>query len=499
MVSKIAVLLEEPIAAISPNLYGHFIEHLGSCIYDGLWVGEESSIPNIHGIRTDTINALRKLNPPLIRWPGGSFADDYHWQDGIGTPEARPRRVNIWWGNGVEPNAFGTHEFIRLCRAIGAAPYICGNVGTGTPRELRDWIEYCNYPRGTTLSDLRMQNGAAEPFNVSYWAVGNESWHSGGSFNPEEYAMQYARFSTFAREFGYERDKLYLIACGPSGNDLDWTERFFTRLRDRIAPITLHAFAGHYYIGRAGTATDYSDDQWYYLLWQTGEIENLILQQRALMDRFDPQRKVHFVVDEWGTWHQPEPGEDVPLNWQQNTLRDGLFAGLVLNIFNRLADKVTLANIAQAVNVLGSMLLTQEERMIVTPMYHVFDLYQTHQGAQAIRILVDSPTIAFTHKDSTESLPALSGSASYKNGVLTLTVVNLHIEQPVEAEISLDTGQIELVRETLLTADDIHAHNTFDMPNRVALSAIRELPATGRTIRYTFMAKSVTRLDVTLS
>ncbi|MBL8153107.1 MAG: alpha-N-arabinofuranosidase [Anaerolineae bacterium] len=497
MNATIDVLLTEPVSTINPNLFGHFIEHLGRCIYDGLWVGEDSAIPNDRGIRRDVILALRQLHPPILRWPGGSFADDYHWPDGIGLPSERPHRVNIWWGNAVETNAFGTHEFMHLCRAIGAQPYLCGNVGTGTSRELRDWVEYCNFPTGTALSDLRISNGAEQPFGVKYWAIGNESWHSGGSFNPEEYVTEYCRFSTFAREFGPE--KLYLVACGPSGNDLDWTERFFTRLRDRIAPITLHAFSGHYYIGRAGTATNFNDSEWYDLLWQVRAIEKLIVEQRALMDRFDPERKVHFIVDEWGAWHPPEPDHKESLLWQQSSLRDALFAGLVLDIFNRHADKVAMANLAQAVNVVQSLILTEAERMLVTPTYHVFDMYQSHQGAQSVRTLISTQEIDFTYRDEAKRIPILSGSASLRDNVLTMTMVNTSIDEPCEALLHIYTAEVREVRETTLTHPDIRAHNTFSDPGRVNLSAVRAIPVKGNTIQYTFAPRSVTKLQLLLA
>ncbi|MBK8023104.1 MAG: alpha-N-arabinofuranosidase [Chloroflexi bacterium] len=497
MRSTIDVLLDEPIGTINRNLYGHFIEHLGRCIDDGLWVGEDSTIPNEHGIRLDVIRALQKIRPPLLRWPGGSFADDYHWQDGIGPRSERPRRVNIWWGNAIETNAFGTHEFMHLCRAIGAQPYLCGNVGNGTPRELREWVEYCNYPAGTTLSDSRIRNGAEHPFGVKYWAIGNESWHSGGSFNPEEYVTEYCRFSTFAREFG--PDKLYLVACGPSGNDLSWTERFFTRLKDRIAPITLHAFSGHYYIGRAGTATGFSEDEWYDLLWQVRAIETLIVEQRALMDQFDPERKVHFVVDEWGALHPPEPGGSASILWQQSSLRDGLFAALVLNIFNRHAEKVTMANLAQAVNVVQALILTEEERMVVTPTYHVFDMYQSHQGAQSIRLVVDSPETDFSYGDEAKSIPALTGSASLRDGILTLTIVNTSLGEHCEATLRIHGAVAREMRETVLTHENIRAHNTFVDPDQVVPSAVRTMPVEGSAIVHTFGPRSVSKLQFALS
>lgn len=496
MRATIDVLLDEPIGTINRNLYGHFIEHLGRCIYDGLWVGEDSLIPHERGIRLDVIRALQKIRPPLLRWPGGSFADDYHWQDGIGPRDERPHRVNIWWGNEIETNAFGTHEFMNLCRAIGAQPYLCGNVGTGTAQELREWVEYCNFPSGTSLSDLRIRNGARQPFDVKYWAIGNESWHSGGSFNPEEYVTEYCRFSTFVRAFG--ANKPYLVACGPSGNDLNWTERFFTRLKDRIAPITLQAFSGHYYIGRAGTATGFNQDEWYYLLWQVRAIENLILEQRALMDKFDPERNVHFVVDEWGAMHPPEPDQTTSILWQQSSLRDALFAALVLDVFNRHADKVAMANLAQSVNVVQSLILTAEEQMLVTPTYHVFDMYQSHQDALAVRLLFDAPTIDFTYLDASLSIPALSGSASLRDKELTLTVVNSSVDEACEAKLQISGAIIGNLEETLLTHANIRAYNTFAVPYEVVPSKTDPIPADRSVCTIMIAPRSVTKLRILL-
>ncbi|HEX2907625.1 MAG TPA: alpha-L-arabinofuranosidase C-terminal domain-containing protein [Phototrophicaceae bacterium] len=501
MTAKIEILLHEPVATINPNIYGHFAEHLGGCIDGGFWVGEQSKIPNVGGLRSDVVEALKKLKPPVIRWPGGCFADDYHWQDGIGPRAERPKRVNIHWGNTIEPNEFGTHEFMAFCRAVGAEPYFCGNVGSGTPHELRDWVEYCNLPGGSTWSERRAQNGSPEPFRVKYWAVGNESWGCGGSFTPEEYATEYRRFSVFMRNYG--DTPLALVACGPSGNDPDWTRRFFTQLQDHLqAPwykLPIYGFAAHYYAGQAGTATEYTGAEWYRLLWQAQQMEKLVVEQRALMDEFDPQREIGLIVDEWGSWHPPTPGYENRALWQQNTLRDGLLAALTLDIFNRHADKVIMGNIAQTVNVLQAMILTEGDQMLLTPTYHVFDLYQTHQGAQSLRTVIETPDVHFTYNGEAQQLPGLMGAASLKDDLLTLTVVNPQIGTPVETEICLpDDISIQSIRETVLTDADIHAHNTLENPNAITLSAARELPVFGATIRHTFAAQSVTRLDIRL-
>ncbi len=488
----ITVLLDEPIGTINPNLYGHFAEHLGNLVYDGVWVGEGSPIPNAGGIRLDVVNALKRIKPPVVRWPGGCFADDYHWQDGIGPRAARPKRVNIWWGQVIEPNQFGTHEFIRFCRLIGAEPYLCGNVGSGSPRELRDWVEYCNYDGPSTLAEQRAANGSPEPFGVQYWSVGNENWGCGGNFSPEDYAAEYKRFTTFMPEFG--GTPLFYIACGPGGNNTDWTHRFFEKLgrHGRI-----HGYSAHYYCGTAGNALEYSDQQWYQLIARGLEMEKLLSQQRAIMDGYDPERKIGLVMDEWGTWHPPAEGHNPNFLWQQNTLRDALVAASTLDIFNRLADKVVMGNIAQTINVLQALILTEGDRMLTTPTYHVYDMYQGHQGGSSVRARFEAPEVSYTAGDKAASLFGLGGSASVKEGVLTLSVVNPHVREAVEARIVLRGGQAKSARAQVLTHADIHAHNTFDASATVAPSATR-VRAEGAVWTHVFPPASVTVLRVEL-
>lgn len=502
--AQIDVLLSEPVATIDPNLYGHFMEHLGACVDEGCWVGESETIAHTGGIRNDIVAALKAIRPPVMRWPGGCFADDYHWQDGIGPREKRPHRVNIHWGNFIETNAFGTHEFLTFCQAIGAAPYLCGNVGSGTPQELRDWIEYCNFPGDSTLAQQRKANGAEDPFAVRFWGVGNENWGCGGNFTPDDYATEYRRFSGYARNWG--KEPLFLIACGPNGNDIEWTRRFFTKLRNDYSSVhAIHGFSAHYYTWNSdkqhGTATDYTEAQWYELLAKSLEMEPLIVQQRALMDAFDPQRKIGLIVDEWGTWHPQETGpKSHYVLLQQNTVRDALVAALTLDIFNRHADKVVMANIAQTINVLQALLLTDGEKMIKTPTYHVYDLYQPHQGGQSVRTLVNAAVKDVSVQGKTRKLPLLAGSASLKGDTLTLTVVNSHATEAIEAELRLLGGGTP--KETQVTSlqyadGDIRAHNTFDAPDQVALTAPQTVTSIGNVT--VFPPASVTRLTITLA
>ncbi len=493
---KVVVCLDEPIGVINPNIYGHFTEHLGSCIYEGIWVGEDSPIPNTMGIRNDVVAALKRINPPILRWPGGNFADDYHWQDGVGPRAARPRRVNMWW-DAEEPNQFGTHEFVRFCRMIGAEPYLCGNVGSSYPRELRDWVEYCNYAGDTTLARQRAANGSPEPFKVRYWGVGNENWAAGGSFEAEDYAIEYKRFATYMRDYSAP---LYLVACGAYGEEPSWTQGFFSKMVKtpfRDVP-RLHGFGVHYYCGTAGTATEYSEQQWYQLLAAGLKVENVVNVQRAAMDSYDPLRKVGLVIDEWGTWHPPIEGRNRAHLWQQNTMRDALVAALSLDVFNRHADKVVMANIAQTINVLQALILTDGPKMVTTPTYHVYDLYQGHQGGQAVRSFCDAPAITFLDKqDKSASLPGVVGSASLKNNMLTLSLVNTSITEQRDIAIQLRGGTCSAAAARILAAADIHTVNSFERPDAVTPRAA-QVHLDGNDLRLQAPAASVAVIRVKL-
>jgi len=460
----------DPIAVINPNIYGHFAEHLGRCIYDGIWVGEDSPIPNTDGFRNDILQVLRKMKAPIIRWPGGCFADDYHWQDGIGPASQRPRRINIHWGEVIETNQVGTQEFVRFCRLVGAEPYFCGNVGSGTVRELRDWVEYCNFPGDSSWGKQRAADGSPQPLDIAYWGVGNENWGCGGHFSPEDYGTEFRRYASFLRSFGGK--SLFLIACGPSGNDVEWTNRFFRKLNmDYWQFHNIHGYAAHYYCGTAGNATEYTLDQWYQLIEQGLRMEALVVQQRAAMDAFDPQRRIGLIVDEWGTWHPVEKGTNPRFLYQQSSLRDALVAATSLDIFNRHADKVVMANIAQTVNVLQAMVLTQGAEMLVTPTGYVYQMYAPHQGGQSLHTRLETDSVSFERGGKTESLPAVAGSASLKGHSLFLTLTNAHATQPAELSLQLlGNASIQSASAALL-AGEIHAHNTFEQPNTVMPAA----------------------------
>ena len=452
---RVEVQAGSPGAVVRPELHGHFAEHLGACTYGGLWVGPNSPIPNINGHRKQAVEYLQQLGIPVLRWPGGCFADDYHWRDGIGPRARRPKRVNIWWGMYTEDNSFGTHEFIELCRLIGAEPYLAGNLGSGTPQEMRDWVEYCNYPSGSTLSDERAANGAAEPFKVKYWGVGNENWGCGGRMTPEEYAGQYRRFANYIGvRTGFGGVAPYLIACGPSSNDVDWTQRFFA-----ASPrgVTLHGYAMHFYQRYRQRAVKYTPEQMREQFVRFDEMEKAIVQQRGLLDRNDPKRRIDLLIDEWGIWDDADPEEEKRLGklWQQITMRCATGAALGLNVFHRQADKVTMGNIAQIVNVIHSLLLTHEDKCIRTPAYYAFELAKPHRGRQSVPARVQG------------SGGALSISASRDERELVFTAVNPLHDVPMALDCAVAGAKIASASARLLHHADLNACNTFDKPDTI--------------------------------
>lgn len=508
-VQRVIVVPQEAVGTISPYLHGQFAEHLGELIYPGIYVDPQSSIPNTDGLRHDVIAALRPLHIPVLRWPGGCFADTYNWRDGIGPVEQRPLRVNAWWNMAESPNHFGTHEFIAFCRALGTEPYFAGNIGSESPAVLRDWVEYCNFGGNSTLANERRTNGAEEPFGVRFWGVGNENWGCGGNMSPEEYAAAFARYRTYV--FNYPGTQVEAIACGPNGNDWQWTRRFFEYMKHQHTSCRLsqiQGFAAHYYCGTAGTATDYTESQWLELLSKAQAIEGIVTGHRGIMDEYDPQRKRKLILDEWGTWHPSEPGKGAL--YQQNTMRDACVAALSLDVFHNHADKVAMANIAQIINVLQALLLVQEDQCIKTPTYHVFDLYQPHKGAQAVRFITNAETVSdgeaaaqacrdnYLQKQPFH-LQAVHGSASVRDGVLCVTVVNTHPTQPVELDLELFTGTLNEAEVVTLADDDIHAHNTFEQPERVRLSPAQTIAGKDQHVRVVLPAGSASRITGNIS
>jgi len=473
--NTVTIHADQKIGTINPNIYGHFAEHLGHCIDGGIWVGPDSDIENVRGIRTDVVEALKKIKPPVIRWPGGCFADSYHWKDGIGPRDQRPKTVNVHWGRVIENNHFGTHEFIDFCRQVGAEPMIAANVGNGTPEELRDWLEYLNYNGDSTLANMRTQNGNPEPFNLRYLCIGNENWGCGGSMAPSQYAQLYRQFSEYCHF--PPKEGFYRVACGPSGDNYTWTKEFFEEIsgrrakgRNRIGRI--EAFDMHYYTGsrgRYGTATDYTTDQYYGLLKKCLRIEEVMNKHWKIMQEYDPGHSVKLGVCEWGTWHEVMPGTNRRFLRQQNTIRDAMVAALTLDVFNRHCDKVGMANIAQTINVLQCMILTRGAKMITTPTYHVFEMYAPHQGAEALKCEVQSEENDFIDRDKqTKTIPRIAASCSRKDDTITLSLVNTHATDYTTVTVEFPGLAAPRLTSWRVLGGEIHAHNTFEEPDRVA-------------------------------
>ncbi|GHV25139.1 alpha-N-arabinofuranosidase [Bacteroidia bacterium] len=443
---------------ISKHVYGHFAEHLGSCIYGGLWVGEDSPIPNINGYRKDVIEALKELQIPNLRWPGGCFADEYHWMDGIGPREKRPKMVNNNWGGVVEDNSFGTHEFLNLCELLGCEPYISGNVGSGTVEELAKWVEYMTSAGDSPMANLRRQNGREKPWKVKYLGVGNESWGCGGEMLPEYYSDLYRRYSVYCRNF--DGNQLFKIASGASDYDYHWTDVLMNKVGNKMNGLSLHYYTIKDWNNK-GSATDFSADDYYWTLGKSLEIEEVIQKHSAIMDQYDPNKKIGLMVDEWGTWFDVEPGTNPGFLFQQNTLRDAMVAALTLNIFNKYTDRIQMTNIAQIVNVLQSMILTKDDKMLLTPTYFVFKMYAVHQDATYVPLNLTCATKKIREKD----VPVVSASASQKDGKIHLSLTNLDLKSAQDVTINLSGLKVSQVSGQILTAKTVNDHNTFDHPN----------------------------------
>ena len=488
------------IGLIRPEFHSNFAEHLGSCTYGGIWVGKKSPIPNINGLRKAAVDFLKELGVPVLRWPGGCYADDYHWRDGIGPAEKRPRHVNVNWGKYVEDNSFGTHEFIEFCRLIGAEPYFAANVGSGSPQEMRDWIEYCNFPKGSTLSDERAANGSPEPFRVKYWGVGNELWGCGGNFRPEQAAEEFRRFATFARLIG-DRD-LYLVGCGPNGNDARWTRGFMDTLQGSRMP---NGYSMHYYENGSLPSTQFTPEAMYTQFNLFPRVEAALIHQRALLDGYDPARRIGVILDEWGVWDQiPRSGPERGL-WQQSTTRSAVAAGLGLNIFNRQADKLYMCNIAQMVNVLQSVLLTdgpESPKCVRTTSYHAFMLFKPHRGKTAVAVEADGnkmPSAAPAGPGRGMQQPMephdLSVSASRQGGDLVITFVNPRHDVDMDVDCALRGVTGKTGKARILHDPDINAFNGFDSPDRITVKGHDVTVESGR-VRLNLPAMSVATVSV---
>ena len=483
--AEIEVDPTQPGPPINPHIYGHFIEHLGGVIYDGIWVGRDSRIPNVDGIRKQFVDDMKRIGAPNLRWPGGCFADGYHWRDGIGATAKRPRTYNYWENrmprglHAVESNAFGIHEFMRLCRLVGAEPYLAANVGSGNPQEFHDWVSYCNAPRGTlSLAEERGRNGDAEPFNVKYWGVGNESWGCGGNMSGGEYATQYRQY--IAQVPVYVRP--YFVATGPRGHsadgDLGWTEGFFGGLQNvRGLGVRVDGFALHYYTDFRQTAEDgasFDERGWYAVLHKGAHIEKVIDEHWAIMGKYDPQHRTKFVIDEWGNWYKggTELGPEYILS-QAITLRDALHAAMTFDIFNRHAEKIEMANVAQTINCLHSLFAAVGDKYARTPAYYTFEMYRPHMGGRLVPLKINLPEVTVPLLQGSASLPRLSGSASARDKSVTVTLTNPSLQESVVARIRLAGGaRLREARATVLTHEDMRAANTFEKPSEVGLAPL---------------------------
>ena len=489
--NKLTVNADQGKHQISKHIYGHFAEHLGQCIYGGFWVGENSTIPNTRGIRNDVVNALKEINIPNLRWPGGCFADEYHWRDGIGPRNERPKMVNTNWGGVVEDNSFGTHEFLDLCELLGCEPYICGNLGSGTVEEMSKWVEYITFDGESPMANLRRKNGREMPWKLRFWGVGNENWGCGGNMTAEFYADQFRRYATYCRNYGDNR--LFKIAGGPNADDYHWTEILMKNAGFRMQGLSLHYYTIPKTWNDKGSATQFDEAEYFTTIEKTVRMEELISRHSTIMDRYDPQKRIALVPDEWGTWYNAEPGANPSFLFQQNTMRDAIVAGVNLNIFNTHCDRVKIANLAQTVNVLQSVILTNNEKMVLTPTYWVFWLYRVHQDATLL-------PVSFTcnrYENNGKSIDAVSVSASKDAaGKIHITLVNIDPNRTQTVNCELRGVNAGTVTGKALTSSKIGDFNSFEKPNTVTVMDFTNVKLLKENLSVQLPSKSVVMLEI---
>lgn len=489
--NEITVNADAAKQTIDKQIYGHFAEHLGRCVYGGFYVGENSKIPNTAGVRNDVVAALKKLKIANLRWPGGCFADTYHWKDGIGPKDKRPSMVNTWWGGVTENNSFGTHDFLNMCELIGTDPYLAGNVGSGTVQELSDWVQYVSFAGESPMSNLRKQNGREKPWNVKYWGVGNEAWGCGGNMRPEYYADIYRKYATFMT--GWTEGGIFRIASGANSSDYNWTEVLMKNIpRNMVSGIALH----HYSVidwNRKGPATGFTEEQYFTTMQRALFMDSLIIKHSAIMDKYDPRKRIALVVDEWGGWYDVEPGTNPGFLYQQNTMRDAMIAGVTLNIFHNHSDRVRMANLAQTINVLQAVLLTNEEKMILTPTYHVMEMYNVHQDAKLLPITIKTKDYAL----GKQKLPAVSCSASRDSlGVTHISLVNIDAKNAQDITLNLKGGKYTGVTGRILTSGKVEDHNTFENPEKIKPATFNGASLKGTTLSVKLPPFSVVVLEL---
>ena len=492
--NKIILHADRAKDTISRNIYGHFAEHLGHGIYGGFYVGDDNKkIPNKDGVRLDVINALKKLKIPVLRWPGGCFADTYHWKDGVGPKDKRPSMLNVWWGNVKEDNSFGTNEFLNMCEELNTEPYVSVNVGSGTVQDVADWVKYVDHKEGTSpMTDLREKNGRTKPWHVKYWGIGNEAWGCGGNMTAEYYANVYRQYATFMTNWN-NTDRIFRIASGSGGNDYHWTE---VLMRD-IPLNMLEGVALHHYSvidwSKKGSATNFSEDQYFKTMQQASLMEEYVTKHSEIMDKYDPKKKVALVVDEWGGWYDVEPGTNGAFLYQQNSMRDAMIAGLTLNIFNNHCDRVRMANLAQCVNVLQAVILTNEEKILLTPTYHVMEMYNVHQDALMLPVDVTGNEYVLGDK----KLKAVSASASKdKSGVVHISLVNIDANKGQDVSIDLGSLAVKSVTGRILRSDKLQDFNSFDNPDKIKPATFNGATISGSTVTLKMSASSVVVLEL---
>lgn len=498
--AKLVINNENKKSTIKPEIYGNFSEHLGRCIYEGLYVGENSDIPNVNGMRIDVVEALKEMKLPVLRWPGGCFADEYHWMDGIGPKETRKKIINTHWGGVVEDNSFGTHEFFELARQLGCKTYVNMNLGSGTVREMSEWVEYITFKGTSPMADLRAKNGHEEPWTVDYVGVGNENWGCGGNMRPQHYADEYRRYQTYVRNYDGNAP-IQKICCGANVDDYAWTRGVLETCFDHSDPRQhgyMDGLSLHYYTlpeteddwNIKGSATQFTEDIFYQTLKRSYYMEELVNRHGGIMDEFDPEKKIGLVVDEWGIWTDVEPGTNPGFLYQQNTMRDALVAGMNLNIFNKHADRVRMANIAQMINVLQAVILTEGEKMIKTPTYHVFHMYRFHQGATLLGSdLLYNGTVGSGKNECPKIFESVSEDAA---GIITVTFTNNSLEaaEDVEIQITKD-GSAYNVAEAYVVSGKMNDFNTFEAPEVVKEESFTAYSKDDAGIKVTLPACSV--------
>jgi alpha-N-arabinofuranosidase len=488
--SRLIINVSNKKSQINKEIYGHFSEHLGRCIYEGLYVGEDSSIPNKNGMRTDVVEALKEMKIPMLRWPGGCFADEYHWMDGIGPKENRKKMINTHWGGVLEDNSFGTHEFMELCEQLECEPYINGNLGSGTVSEMSEWVEYLTFNGVSPMADLRAKNGRKEPWKVKFFGVGNENWGCGGNMTPEHYANEYRRYQTYCRNYG--DNKLFKVAGGPNVNDYNWCDTVMRIAHPHMDALSLHSYTFETKWEDKGDATEFDEKGWYKTLKNALYMEELVAKHSSIMDKYDPNKRIALAVDEWGCWFNVEKGTNPGFLYQQNTMRDALVAGITLNIFNKHSDRVRIANIAQMVNVLQSVILTEGEKMILTPTYHVFHMYKHHQDATLVDSYMETSQIGVDGA----KVDNLSESVSIGvDGKLHITINNLSVTEEYKVSSAIIDMSINNVKAEILT-NEMSAHNTFENPNVVKVEEFTDFTITKEGIDFVIPPCSIIHFTV---